>query len=60
VNDVVFYGSPGLELTSPDQLGLGAGQAYVMQAPDDPITSVVAALAPLHGWGGRPIRRNPS
>jgi pimeloyl-ACP methyl ester carboxylesterase len=51
VNDVVFYGSPGLELTSPDQLGLGAGQAYVMQAPDDPITSVVAPLAPLHGWG---------
>jgi thioesterase domain-containing protein len=27
VNDVVFYGSPGLELTSPDQLGLGAGKA---------------------------------
>jgi hypothetical protein len=54
VNDVVFYGSPGLELTSPDQLGLGAGQAYVMQAPDDPITSVVAPLAPLHGWGTDP------
>jgi pimeloyl-ACP methyl ester carboxylesterase len=54
VNDVVFYGSPGLELTSADQLGLGAGQGYVMQATDDPITSVVAPLAPLHGWGADP------
>jgi hypothetical protein len=54
VNDVVFYGSPGLELTSPDQLGLGAGHTYVMQAPDDLITSTVAPLAPLHGWGADP------
>lgn len=33
VNDVVFYGSPGLELYSPAQLGLDHGHAYVMQAP---------------------------
>ncbi len=51
VNDVVFYGSPGLELVSPAQLGLDHGSAYVMQAPGDPITNLVAPLAPLHGWG---------
>ena len=54
VNDAVFYGSPGLELYSPDQLGLDNGQGYVMQAPHDPITSIVAPLAPLHGWGEDP------
>lgn len=51
VNDVVFYGSPGLELYSPAQLGLDHGHAYVMQAPHDLITNLVAPLAPLHGWG---------
>jgi hypothetical protein len=54
VNDVVFYGSPGLELTSPDQLGLGAGHAYVMRGMDDPIANAVAELAPVHGWGVNP------
>jgi hypothetical protein len=54
VNDVVFYGSPGLELTSPDQLGLGAGHAYVMRGMDDPIANAVAELAPVHGWGANP------
>lgn len=54
VNDAVFYGSPGLELYSPGQLGLDHGQAYVMQAPHDPITSLVAPLAPAHGWGVDP------
>ena len=54
VNDVVFYGSPGLELVGPAQLGLDNGTAYVMQAPGDLITNVVAPLAPLHGWGADP------
>ncbi len=54
VDDVVFYGSPGLGLTNPDQLGLGADNAYVMRAPDDPITTFVAPTAPLHGWGADP------
>jgi pimeloyl-ACP methyl ester carboxylesterase len=54
VNDAVFYGSPGLELYSSAQLGLDHGQAYVMQAPHDPITNLVAPLAPLHGWGENP------
>jgi hypothetical protein len=52
VNDAVFYGSPGLELESPSQLGLGNGHAFVMRAPpgDDWIPEA-APLAPLHGWG---------
>lgn len=54
VNDAVFYGSPGLELVSPAQLGLENGNAYVMQAAHDPITNLVAPLAPLHGWGTDP------
>jgi hypothetical protein len=54
VNDVVFYGSPGLELTGSDQLGLGAGHAYVMRGMDDPIANAVAELAPVHGWGVNP------
>jgi hypothetical protein len=53
VDDAVFYGSPGLELYSPSQLGLD-GQAYVMRAPDDYITSYIAPLSPLHGWGFDP------
>jgi Alpha/beta hydrolase len=55
VNDAVFYGSPGLELNDPSQLGLANGHAYVMKAPpgDDWIPEV-AALAPLHGWGSDP------
>ncbi|PIJ32070.1 hypothetical protein BMW24_020320 [Mycobacterium heckeshornense] len=32
VNDAVFYGSPGLELTDPSQLGLANGHAYVMRS----------------------------
>lgn len=54
VNDVVFYGSPGLELTDPAQLGLGAGHAYVMGSPSDPISSYIAPLANQHGWGDDP------
>lgn len=54
VNDAVFYGSPGLELYSPDQLGLDHGHAYVMQAPHDLITDLVAPLALVHGWGMDP------
>jgi Alpha/beta hydrolase len=33
VNDAVFYGSPGLELDNPSQLGLANGHAFVMKAP---------------------------
>lgn len=54
VDDVVFYGSPGLELSSPAQLGLGDGHAYVMRGDSDPIAGFVAENAPLHGWGINP------
>ncbi|EUA32722.1 alpha/beta hydrolase family protein [Mycobacterium xenopi 4042] len=56
VNDVVFYGSPGLELKDPAQLGLGSGHAYVMGAPTDPIVQGAAPLAPLHDWGPTPMK----
>lgn len=55
VNDVVFYGSPGLGLTDPaQQLGLGAGHAYVMGDPSDPIVSWAAPVSDVHGWGDNP------
>ena len=53
VNDAVFYGSPGLELANPDQLGLANGHAYVMRGRSDWIPEL-GAIAPLHGWGANP------
>jgi len=53
VNDAVFYGSPGLELANPDQLGLANGHAYVMRGRSDWIPEL-GAIAPLHGWGVDP------
>jgi pimeloyl-ACP methyl ester carboxylesterase len=54
VHNVVFYGSPGLELNTPDVLGIAPGDAYVMRGATDPIAGVVAEGAPLHGWGTNP------
>lgn len=54
VDDAVFYGSPGLELYAPSQLGLDPGHAFVMQAPQDFVTGVIAPTAALHGWGINP------
>lgn len=53
VNDAVFYGSPGLELADPGELGLAGGHAYVMRGRSDWIPEL-GALAPLHGWGANP------
>jgi pimeloyl-ACP methyl ester carboxylesterase len=53
VNDAVFYGSPGLEITDPSQLGLAGGQAYVMRGALDPIPAL-GQDAPWHGWGVDP------
>lgn len=50
----MFYGSPGLELNSPDVLGIAPGDAYVMRGETDPIAGAVAEMAPLHGWGTNP------
>lgn len=54
VDDVVFYGSPGLELSDPSQLGVPDGHAFVMRGQTDPIAGIVAELAPVHGWGINP------
>lgn len=53
VDDVVLYGSPGFEATSPAQLGMSDKHFFVMSAPDDPIR-LIGGLAPLHGWGADP------
>jgi hypothetical protein len=54
VNDAVFYGSPGLELAHPDQLGLANGHAYVMRAIGHDAIPELASFAWLHGWGADP------
>lgn len=53
VSNVVLYGSPGFEATSPAQLGLSDNHFFVMSAPDDLIRPI-GELAPLHGWGADP------
>jgi len=37
VTDAVFYGSPGIEAVTPQQLNLQPGHVYTMETPDDPI-----------------------
>ena len=55
VDDVVFYGSPGLEAGSATDLGLGKGHAFVMRADEDLVTNVFGApLSAAHGWGLNP------
>jgi hypothetical protein len=53
LTNVVLYGSPGFEATSPAQLGLGDNHFFVMSTPDDPIRPI-GEFAPLHGWGADP------
>jgi hypothetical protein len=40
VADVIFYGSPGVDATTPDDLQVGSGHVFTMQTPDDPIRHV--------------------
>lgn len=37
VSDALFYGSPGIEAATPQQLHLAPGHVYTMETPDDPI-----------------------
>jgi Alpha/beta hydrolase len=37
VSDAIFYGSPGIEASTPQQLQLQPGHVYAMETPDDPI-----------------------
>ncbi|WP_343576920.1 alpha/beta hydrolase family protein [Mycobacterium sp.] len=53
LTNVVLYGSPGFEATSPAQLGMSDSHLFVMSTPDDPIRPV-GGLAPMHGWGADP------
>ena len=51
VSDVMFYGSPGIELTNSDSAGslnVAAGHVYDEHAADDPI-GVVPGLLPVYG-----------
>jgi hypothetical protein len=40
VTNAIFYGSPGIEATSPEQLHLQPGHVFTMETPDDPIQMV--------------------
>ncbi|MBB3606378.1 hypothetical protein FHT40_006069 [Mycolicibacterium sp. BK556] len=37
VDNAIFYGSPGIEASTPQQLGLQPGHVFTMETPDDPI-----------------------
>jgi hypothetical protein len=54
VNNVVLYGTPGFDASSPAQLGMSDKNFFIMSAPGDLVTNQVGALAPLHGWGSDP------
>lgn len=43
VTDAIFYGSPGIEASTPQELQLPDGHVYAMQTPDDPIRHVYDA-----------------
>jgi hypothetical protein len=43
VDNALFYGSPGIEATTPAQLGLQPGHVFTMETPDDPIQKVYDA-----------------
>ena len=40
VTDAIFYGSPGIEATTPAQLQLPNGHVFTMETPNDPIQAV--------------------
>ena len=48
VSDAIFYGSPGIEASTPAQLNLPAGHVFTMETPDDPIDYVYTAPPVLH------------
>lgn len=37
INNAIFYGSPGIEATTPGQLGVQPGHVFTMETPNDPI-----------------------
>ncbi|WP_263995289.1 alpha/beta hydrolase family protein [Mycobacterium yunnanensis] len=54
ITDAIFYGSPGIEATTPGQLQLPEGHVFTMETPDDPIQAVYDSKPWLHGLGALP------
>jgi hypothetical protein len=48
VSDALFYGSPGIEASTPQQLHLQPGHVYAMETPDDPIQLTYDAPPLIH------------
>ncbi|MHA7652258.1 alpha/beta hydrolase [Mycobacterium sp. ML4] len=48
VSDALFYGSPGIEASTPQQLQVQSGHVYVMETPDDPIQLTYDAPPLVH------------
>ncbi|MBB3750409.1 hypothetical protein FHT44_002870 [Mycolicibacterium sp. BK634] len=48
VDNAIFYGSPGIEATTPQELGLQPGHVFTMETPDDPIQKVYDVPPILH------------
>lgn len=49
VSRALFYGSPGIEASTPQQLHLQPGHVYAMETPDDPIQGVYDLRAVTQG-----------
>lgn len=54
ITDAIFYGSPGIEATTPGQLGVPDGHVFTMETPDDPIQYVYDSKPLLHTLGALP------
>ncbi len=48
VSDALFYGSPGIEASTPQQLHLQPGHVFAMETPDDPIQYTYDAPPLVH------------
>ncbi|OBR98526.1 hypothetical protein A9W98_34970 [Mycobacterium gordonae] len=57
VSDALFYGSPGIEAATPQQLQLQPGHVYAMETPDDPIQLTYDAPPFVHA--GAPLLPYP-
>ncbi|CPZ09931.1 alpha/beta hydrolase [Mycobacteroides abscessus] len=51
INNAIFYGSPGIEATTPGELGVQPGHVFTMETPDDPIQWVYDGPPILEGTG---------
>ena len=49
ITEAIFYGSPGIEATTPQDLHLQNGHVFTMETPDDPIQKVYDLPPIAHG-----------